>query len=334
MGCRQATLRVALAVAALAASAPAEASPSAKLVYVRGVGAETCPPEAEMRSAVARRLGYDPFFPVATKTVVTQIVHVNGGYRAHVQIVTGEGNLRGERDLATTGDDCAELLAALALAVSIAIDDLDDTPADLPVPAPDARAPEPSRAPDDAPPIPRRDEPPTAAQVRVEPPPLMRLGVALGPMLTVGAAPAPSVGLGLAASARRAAFGARIDVRADLPASAGVTPTGRVSTQSGAASAAACLHAAIPFACLGAGGGVLWSHTDAIAHPASDLGGFVALVAVVGANVALSERFYAEPFIVVDAKLVRPHVDIDGARAFTLPLVAATGGLYVGARFP
>lgn len=35
------------------------ASPSSRLVYVRGRGAETCPDEAALRAAVAARLGYD-----------------------------------------------------------------------------------------------------------------------------------------------------------------------------------------------------------------------------------------------------------------------------------
>src|SRR5262249_17972003 len=123
---RRRLLCAALGLAAGTFAARVEASPSAKLVYVRGAGAESCPGEAEMRSAVARRLGYDPFFPVAAKTVVTPLAHTAAGYRAHVQIVSEDGKVRGERDLAASGDDCAELLAALALAVSIAIDDLDD----------------------------------------------------------------------------------------------------------------------------------------------------------------------------------------------------------------
>src|SRR5262245_35159385 len=106
----------------------AGASPSAKLVYVRGTGAEACPGEAELRKDVATRLGYDPFFPVAQKTVVAQVSKVAGGYRGRVQIVADDGKLRGERELATKGQDCRELVHALALAVSVALDDLDEPP--------------------------------------------------------------------------------------------------------------------------------------------------------------------------------------------------------------
>ena len=44
--------------------------PSSRFVYARGEGAELCPDEAQVRLAVAARLGYDPFFPSAEKTIV------------------------------------------------------------------------------------------------------------------------------------------------------------------------------------------------------------------------------------------------------------------------
>lgn len=49
--------------ASFAAPARAQPAASAHLVYVRGPGAEECPGEHAIRSAVGARLGYDPFFP-------------------------------------------------------------------------------------------------------------------------------------------------------------------------------------------------------------------------------------------------------------------------------
>jgi hypothetical protein len=51
------------ALAVLSASRWAYATPSARLVYSRGHGAESCPDEHALREAVAARVGYDPFFP-------------------------------------------------------------------------------------------------------------------------------------------------------------------------------------------------------------------------------------------------------------------------------
>lgn len=127
---RPLALAFALAFALAAVAAPAGATPSAKLTYVRGPGAEACPDESELRRAVAARLGYDPFFPTAPQAIVAQI-HARArpdgrrGYRGDVQIVNEHGIVRGERALETKSEDCAEMVRALALGISIAVDDLD-----------------------------------------------------------------------------------------------------------------------------------------------------------------------------------------------------------------
>jgi hypothetical protein len=72
---------VLLLAGALTASS-ARAAPTSRLTYVRGPGAEKCPDEAELRRAVAERLGYDPFFPAANRTIVAEITRTQGGYAA------------------------------------------------------------------------------------------------------------------------------------------------------------------------------------------------------------------------------------------------------------
>src|SRR5262249_10897903 len=112
-------------------SATAVASPSSQLTYVRGAGAESCPDEAELRKAVAARLGYDPFFPSAGRTIAAQIERTRGGFAGELKMLDASGVSRGERKLPTTSHDCAEVVKSLALAISIAIDDLDE-PASVP----------------------------------------------------------------------------------------------------------------------------------------------------------------------------------------------------------
>src|SRR5205814_5483733 len=108
-------------VTALASTA-SFAFPSSRLLYSRGVGAERCPDEATMRKAVAQRLGYDPFFPTAEKTIVSRIVRDRDELRGTVELVDNHGMVRGLRDFKVGADDCAELVAAMSLAISIAID--------------------------------------------------------------------------------------------------------------------------------------------------------------------------------------------------------------------
>lgn len=341
---RVGTRRVAVAIASAAtlvlAAASADASPSAKLVYVRGTGADACPGEAELRKAVATRIGYDPFFPAAQKTVIAQVTRTAGGYRGKVQIVGDDGKVRGERDLASKGDDCAELVSTMALAVSIALDDLDEAPKDPPPPAPpalvasDSDPPSSREAPRASPVTPPRDLPPA-------PPPRttsldgphVELGASAGPIVSVGTAPSAAVGGSVAVSLGYGAFGARLGLRGELPSSSGLVPSGLVSTNTVLAALSGCVRGRVPFGCFGAGIGSISSRTEGITRPASDGALLVVLLASAGADIALGRVLYLEPFVEGALNLRRHRVEIDGSTAFTLPIVAGTLGLHLGGHF-
>ena len=113
----------------LLASSPALAAPSARLAYVREAGAESCPDEEGLRRAVAARLGYDPFFVWARVTVVAHVRKDAGAYHAEVTLVDEGGVSRGKRAVTSPGDDCAPLVGALALTISLALDPLSLAPA-------------------------------------------------------------------------------------------------------------------------------------------------------------------------------------------------------------
>jgi hypothetical protein len=100
----------------------ATAFPTSRLTYVRNKGAELCPPEEVVRTEVATRLGYDPFFVWAERTIVAQVWREPKGYRAAVQLVDAKGLVSGSRALRSQSDDCSELVKAAALAISISID--------------------------------------------------------------------------------------------------------------------------------------------------------------------------------------------------------------------
>ncbi|MDB4935800.1 MAG: hypothetical protein JWP87_2772 [Labilithrix sp.] len=331
------TRRLALAAVAIVLAVPttARATPSAKLVYVRGPGAAACPDEGQLRRAVATRIGYDPFFPTAPKTVIAQVSRAKDGYRGKVQIIGDDGLIRGERDLATRGDDCAELISAMALAVSIALDDLDDGTASPPPPPAVADSAAPSEPVDVAPSS--RDAPPgpTAAlpETRTASPSRVTIAASAGPTVSVGAAPAPSLGGGLEGTLRYAWFAARVDLRADLAAGGDLTGGGRVSVSSVLASGTLCVRGDVPFVCAGGAVASLATTTEGLARPNSDSALVGALVALAGVDIPLSAQVFVEPFVGAALVLTPVRVGVDGREAYRLSSVAGTAGLHLGWHF-
>ncbi len=336
MGLVRRALAIACATSLAFVARSAQASPSAKLVYVRGAGADACPGEAELRKAVATRIGYDPFFPAAQKTVIAQVTRTAGGYRGKVQIVGDDGRMRGERDLSSKGDDCAEIVSTMALAVSIALDDLDEA-------APGAPPPAPAPAPEPAPPVPIATPVPAAPLTRVEPPPAaapeaapgprVELGASLGPVVSIGTAPSAAFGGSLAATLGYGLLGLRLDLRGELPSSGPIVPNGIVSTSTIVGAASGCIRGKLPFGCVGVGYGTLASKTEGITRSASDRGELVVLLATAGADVALGRVMYLEPFVAGALNLTPNRVEVDGSRVFSLPIVAGTLGLHLGGHF-
>jgi hypothetical protein len=104
------------------ASATVGATPTARLVYSRTADAESCPDEADLRQAVAARVGYDPFFAWAAKTIVAHTASARPqGFVVNIDLIDERGVAHGARELRTEGT-CRELLDAAALAIAIAID--------------------------------------------------------------------------------------------------------------------------------------------------------------------------------------------------------------------
>ncbi len=103
---------------------PARAAPGdgTRLEYARSDRAAQCPDQDALKSAVSKRLGYDPFFSAARQTIMVEITDADGGLRAHMSLVDEHGIIVGSRELSDSVENCAELVASLALAISIALD--------------------------------------------------------------------------------------------------------------------------------------------------------------------------------------------------------------------
>lgn len=264
----------------------ASASPAAKLVFARGANTDACPDERTFRAAVAVRVGYDPFFPYAKRTVITRLDAVRGGrFRARMEILDAAGALAGEKSFVSTGQDCEELVRTLALAVSLAIDVVEAPEPPEPEPEPELAPepePEPSRVPEPSP-----SEPPPSFVVRprIEDGPHFQPEVSATARGSVGLAPSPSLGLALGVALRRRPWSIGVEGRYD-PSSVGqVDANVRLSIALLGASLLPCASWRALFGCATFTIGRLSAASSGIRNPASDEALFVSMGARVGAEV-------------------------------------------------
>jgi hypothetical protein len=183
---------------------PAQASQSAKLVYARAAEAVVCGEESVLRQAVARRLGYDPFVAHSENTVVAELRGDGDGLRARIFVIEGGNTVGGAREITSATKRCDELMLAVALAISIAMDPesidrvVEETPEPQPAPATEDPPPiEISKAPSESPSRPSRA--PSVSPAAVP----WFFQFALGGFVATGPSPSPSLGIHAAFSAER-----------------------------------------------------------------------------------------------------------------------------------
>lgn len=100
----------------------ARAEEKARLVYVRGNGAEDCPAEMDLRLLVIARLGYDPFSPHASRVVISRVEARGERLVSTLEVIDQGGRSTGQRELGAAPGRCGELARAMALSISLAID--------------------------------------------------------------------------------------------------------------------------------------------------------------------------------------------------------------------
>lgn len=311
----------AIVIGVLAGRAAAAPHIAARFVYDRGPGAESCPEAAEVRAAVVKRLGFDPFEDEADVTMICRVERDGDGpLRADIQMVADGRQVAARRQLASASADCAELAAAVALAIAIAVD---PRRAEPPPPR--------ERRVAAAAPWPPGDPPPEASAVGaglVVPPerPRVRLFAGVGALAAVGAAPGATAGATLALGIRRGPVSLWLEGRADLPAAEDVAD-GEIRASLLVASAAPCAHAGQFALCAVVAGGELRSAGRGF--PASReattpyLGAGARLVweLPVAANFAFRIEFGAL------GAIARSTLLVDGEAVWTMPRVSAAAGL-------
>jgi len=198
------SLALQAAIFALGIARGAGAFPTSRLVYARGPGAELCPDQDAVRKAVATRLGYDPFFPGSDKTIVARISRDSDHLKGEVELVDEHGVELGLREFSDEPGKCDDLVHAMALSISIAIDPKSaetyaQGPPDEPPAVDRAIEPEPARPP---PPQPTRKGRLAPKQIVVAP--LSRSAetptqwsAGLGLMALLGEAPKPTPALSI-----------------------------------------------------------------------------------------------------------------------------------------
>jgi len=338
---RATTQAVAIALAAVASTLPALAAPSTRLTYVRGAGADSCPDEGALRRAVEQRLGYDPFFPWADRTIVARIAGDARGVRGTVELLDKSGILRGSRELTAPSTQCGELISGMALAISIAIDPksvdraaapANDEPAADPAVAEwtTARADEVERQ---TPPAAGQAHPASAEKRAPNDEGSFVPDLGAGVAVATGLAPGFGVGPTLAALIHLHAWSLGVEGRYLFMPGTRVGPA-LVSSTVVEGAFLGCFNAGAPFACAMASVGRVGISGSGLARSRDDSAAVARLGGRLGADVPLSTEWFLRGYLELSAALNRPVVDVDGHSFWGTSPLAGSLGVALHRRFP
>jgi hypothetical protein len=342
----------------LAGECEARAAASARLFYGRAPAVQGCADEAELRRAIALRVGYDPIFPMAPNSVVVSITREGGQLVADVKLTNREGVLVGSRTLKGQVAQCAELTDTIALTVAIALDTNDKLTASDPpdgggAPASPDVASNPTETAADGP---AADSPPVAVAV----PPLVApaspqsdpdssrakpTGPQSWPHLELaagitgafpGISPASSLGGAGAIALRWSTLSVGLEGWEDLPASASAKGISDASVRTSMAGggAAACLHFSDFFGCAVALVGSL--HAQAYGVPGTSIGNGLEVLGGVRAGLEVPLALGVSLRVSLDllADPIRPEVHASGVSLWQASLFAAASQLALVVRIP
>jgi hypothetical protein len=328
-----------VAASSLLASAPSLARVPTRLVYSRTPAASDCPDEATLASAVAARLGYEPFSPWGDQTILATVTRSGGMVVGRAELIDHDGIAQGSREV--KNPECSELVLALALAISITLDPLHVEPAAgiKPVLPPEAAAPPPEpQTPTE--PQPQIAEAPVARAERRS----KRIAETLGEPVTwhvaaaaigaLEAAPQLAFGGRLAVAARRGRWSLGLEAWSTLPTTQTNALGGEVQVRLLSAALTPCLRlvGGLSFCALGSlgsmqaeGRGVEAPRTENVLYATA---GGRALYAL-----PLGQRFELLANADLAATLNRPRFQLDQTEVWRPGPVAALLGIGASARF-
>jgi len=219
---------LALSALAGAPAAAEQATPTARLVYQRAAGAESCPDVDALQQLVSTRLGYSPWTDDDERLVEVALTRDRGQLVARIELRDPQSGRSGERRLSSRAAGCEELAAAMVLAICIAIDPLRMALAAASLPAPEPVS-EPATLPETAPaslpesvpvlvetPASAPASEPVAQPLSEEPPDRIRLYAGLGTHLTLGTSPTVAFGPKLMAGIGYSFFSLEFEARSEF----------------------------------------------------------------------------------------------------------------------
>jgi len=329
-------------VGLLLLSAPGHARVPTRLVYARSPAASDCPDESALAAAVAARLGYEPFSPWGAQTILATITKNGGVLLGHAELIDHDGIAQGSREVRVSRPECAELILALALAISITLDPLHVespavapalSPAEVPPPAdasPNAPEPEPVTGP--APAVAPRDRATTLPRrVQRE---RVTLHVAAAALGTLAASPHFAMGGRLAVLAKRGRWALGVEAWSTLASAQAAARGGEVKVRLVSAALTPCLLLVgdVSLCALGSlgsmraeGRGVTAARVENVLHAAA--GGRASFA------VPLGSTFELWATADLAATLNRPSFQLDGAEVWRPGPVLALVGIGAQARF-
>lgn len=111
-----------LLVGAAARWAHAAEPTKTRLELTWEAGADGCPDQADLARRVTERLGWQPFDETAERAIQGRVTRVGNRWRARLRVLGRDGTIVGQRELNTSGPDCASLADAVTLAIALTID--------------------------------------------------------------------------------------------------------------------------------------------------------------------------------------------------------------------
>jgi hypothetical protein len=93
-----------------------------RFVWVRAENADGCSSDAQMASAVSKRLGRTAFSDHGTRSIEGVVHHDGDVWEAYIYLRDAKGNLEGSRALRARSPTCAPIEAAASLAIALTID--------------------------------------------------------------------------------------------------------------------------------------------------------------------------------------------------------------------
>jgi hypothetical protein len=221
---------------------PAAAPIETRLDYARASGAEACPDEEALRSAVGAILGRDPFVPIAPRRLVAHIAREGHGFVARLEVREDGGSVSWAHP-PIPGFDCRGLVRAMATAISVHVD---PAPAPPGVPASQPTVIVVAPAPTEAPQPPQPDRP-HLPPTQPSPHDGAKLRVGLGGAVEVGTMPAAAPALSMQLGARWRLASISGEGRFLLPVTSDLGPQGvQARTWAGGGSLVPCGHIPLP----------------------------------------------------------------------------------------